>query len=164
MVQDVVRSLGFLCLGTRFKRLGERVQAEAQRTLDALEPPLQAGQHPVLAALDLLGPLTVGELAEAVGISQPGVTRSLAILADQGLVASTQDDADQRRRHVALTDAGRRFVEGAKREAWPRVEAAVAALCADLSGPLLAQLDALEDRLAAAPRERRTGRRGRAAA
>ncbi|TIS34569.1 MAG: transcriptional regulator, partial [Mesorhizobium sp.] len=38
---------------------------------------------------------------------------------------------------------------------WPRIEGAVAELCADLSGPLLGQLAAIEDRLAATPLDRR---------
>ena len=63
MVEDVVRSLGHLCLGTRMKRIGERLQGETQRILDSLEVPIQAGQYPLLGAIDRLGPLTVGELA-----------------------------------------------------------------------------------------------------
>ena len=39
----------------------------------------------------------------------------------------------------------------AKRDVWPRIQEAVADLCADLDGPLLEQLAAIEDGLAAAP-------------
>jgi hypothetical protein len=38
---------------------------------------------------------------------------------------------------------------------WPRIRAAVADLCGDLDGPLLEQLAAIEDGLAAAPLDRR---------
>ena len=38
---------------------------------------------------------------------------------------------------------------------WPRVEAAVRDLCGDLSGPLLQQLDAIEDGLISTPLPRR---------
>ena len=31
MVEDVVRALGYLTLGTRMKRIGERLQADTQR-------------------------------------------------------------------------------------------------------------------------------------
>ncbi|TIS80374.1 MAG: MarR family transcriptional regulator [Mesorhizobium sp.] len=157
-MEDVIRSLGFLCLGSRFKRIGERLQADTQRVLDRLDVPVQSSQYPLLAALDRLGPLPVGELAQALGIAQPGVTRSVALLAELGLVEVSPSNNDQRRRIVALTRNGRRLVDVAKRDVWPRIEKAVANLCVDLSGPLLDQLAAIEDGLAAAPLHRRPGR------
>jgi hypothetical protein len=54
MVEDVVRSFGFLTLGTRMKRIGERLQADTQRIMDDLGAPLQASQYPFLAAIDRL--------------------------------------------------------------------------------------------------------------
>jgi len=163
MVEDVVAALGFLCLGTRFKRIGERLQAETQRLLDELEVKVPSSRYPFLAALDRLGPLTIGELAQAIGISQPAVTRSLTQLVDLGLVEAGTSPEDQRRRVVALSAAGRRLVETGKRDVWPRLEAAVADLCAPLSGPLLEQLAAIEEGLADLPLDRRAARRREAA-
>ncbi|KRB29608.1 MarR family transcriptional regulator [Mesorhizobium sp. Root695] len=155
MMEDVIRSLGYLCLGSRLKRIGEQLQADAQRLLDGLEVPLQSSQYPLLAALDKLGPLAVGELARSLGLTQPGVTRSVSLLAELGLVEAIQSDGDQRRRVVSLSGRGQRLVDVAKRDVWPRIESAVADLCRDLSGPLLDQLAAIEDGLAAAPLDRR---------
>ncbi|TIU44734.1 MAG: MarR family transcriptional regulator, partial [Mesorhizobium sp.] len=73
---------------------------------------------PLLAALDRLGPLPVGELAQSLGVAQPGVTRSVALLAELGLVEVNPADDDQRRRIVSLTGNGRRLVDRAKREIW----------------------------------------------
>ncbi|WP_256753334.1 MarR family winged helix-turn-helix transcriptional regulator [Mesorhizobium sp. Mes31] len=154
-MEDVLRSLGFLCLGSRLKRIGEQLQADTQRLLDCLDVPVQSSQYPLLAALDRLGPLPVGELAQSLGITQPGVTRSVSLLADLGLVEVTQSDGDQRRRMVSLTKSGQGLVDVAKRDVWPRIEGAVADLCRDLSGPLLDQLAAIEDGLATAPLDRR---------
>ncbi|RVD23670.1 MULTISPECIES: MarR family transcriptional regulator [unclassified Mesorhizobium] len=154
-MEDIIRSLGFLCLGSRFKRIGEQLQADTQRVLDELEVRVQSSQYPLLAALDRLGPLPVGELAQSLGIAQPGVTRSVALLTELGLVEVSPSNDDQRRRIVSLSRNGRRLVDVAKREVWPRIERAVAALCADLSGPLLGQLAEIEDRLAASPLDRR---------
>lgn len=157
MVEDIVRAFGHLTLGTRLKRVGERLQADTQKIMDEMEVPLQASQYPFLAALDRLGPLTIGELAEAVGITQPGATRSASELARLGLVKARQAPEDQRRRIVALTPKGRRLVDHAKRNVWPRIERAVADLCGDLSGPLLEQLARIEDGLADVPLHRRVG-------
>ena len=154
-MEDVLRSLGFLCLGSRLKRLGEQLQADTQRLVDGLDVRVQSSQYPLLAALDRLGPLPVGELAQSLGVTQPGVTRSVSLLADLGLVDVTQSQDDQRRRMVSLTTTGQRLVDVAKRDVWPQVENAVADLCRDLSGPLLDQLAAIEDGLAATPLYRR---------
>ncbi len=155
MVEDVVRAMGFLCLGSRMKRIGERLQADTQRMLDTLEVPLQASQYPFLAALDRLGPLAIGDLADAIGITQPGATRTLAQLVELGLVEATQPRDDQRRRIMSLTEKGRQLVDDAKRDVWPRIEGAVIDLCDGLSGPLLNQLASIEDGLAASPLDRR---------
>jgi DNA-binding MarR family transcriptional regulator len=161
-MEDVVRSLGFLCLGSRLKRIGEQMQADTQRVLDRLDVPVQSSQYPLLAALDRLGPLPVGELAQCLGIAQPGVTRSVALLTELGLLEVSPSNDDQRRRIVSLSRNGWRLVDVAKREVWPRIEKAVADLCADLSGPLLDQLAAIEGGLAAAPLDRRAERTGAA--
>lgn len=155
-MEDIIRSLGYLTLGSRLKRIGEQLQADTQRLLDGLEVPVQSSQYPLLAALDRLGPLPVGELAQSLGVTQPGVTRSVALLAELGLVEVIQSDGDQRRRMVSLTGNGQRLVDTAKRDVWPRIENAVANLCKNLSGPLLDQLAAIEDGLAAIPLDRRT--------
>jgi DNA-binding MarR family transcriptional regulator len=164
LMEDVVRSLGFLCLGSRLKRIGEQLQADAQRLLDGLDVPVQSSQYPLLAALDRLGPLAVGELAQCLGITQPGVTRSVSDLADLGLVRTAQSSGDQRRRIVSLTKRGQRLVDTARQDVWPRIEHAVADLCEDLRGPLLDQLAAIEDGLAAVPLDRRVERGRREAA
>jgi DNA-binding MarR family transcriptional regulator len=155
MVEDIVRQLGHLTLGTRLKRIGERLQSQTQRILNAQEVPIQAAQFPFLAAVDRLGPLTVGELAEAVGMTQPGATRALAQLAEEGFVEITNASDDQRRKLVTLTRQGKRLVEIGKRDVWPVIEMAVKDVCRKLSGPLLEQLAALEDGINEEPLDRR---------
>lgn len=155
MVEDIVRTYGFLTLGTRFRRIGERLQADAQQIIAAHGDPVQAAQYPFLAAIERLGPVTVGELAEAVGVTQPGATRALAQLVESGLVQARTASDDQRRRIVSLTAEGSSLVNAARRDVWPRIEAAVADLCGGLSGPLLDQLAVIEDGLSEKPLVRR---------
>lgn len=141
---DALRALGLTALGSRFKRLGERLQAEAQEILSRVEPAVASGQHPMLWAIERHGPLTIGELAERLGVTQPGVTRALGQLAEAGLIEVVTPADDARRRLVSLTPAGTRFVETARREAWPAVEQAVADLCAGFADELLANLGKME--------------------
>lgn len=146
---DVLRDLGPIFLGSRLKRLGERFQSGAARVITDAGLPLQPTHMPLLAALDR-GPLTVGQLVEAVGSSQPGVTRAAGQLIDMGLVQSLPG-IDLRQRTLSLTSAGEAAMVRTKLLLWPRVEKAVNEICDDLSGPLLDQIARIEAALAAKP-------------
>lgn len=161
MVDDVVRNLGYLTLGTRFKRIGDRLQSDATRIAAAHGVAIQSHQYPFLGALGRFGPMTIGEMAEAVGITQPGVTRGIGQLAKLGMVKVRPGRSDRRQRIISLTAAGRRQLELGRKVVWPLVEAAVADLCSQLSGPLLDQLAALEEGLAARPLDQRIDAAGR---
>ena len=156
VIEDVVRELGHLSLGTRLKRIGETLQAQTQAVLAAHGFEQPAAWFPLLAALDRLGPLSVGELSQAVGVTQPVVTRSLKGLEDDGLVESEASEADRRVRRIPLSRKGRALVERSQRDAWPAIEAAVAEACAGLEGDLLRQLAMLEDALVDKPLPART--------
>jgi DNA-binding MarR family transcriptional regulator len=157
-ITDIVRELGHLTLGSRLKRLGERLQAQTQVLLAEAQISLPASHFPALAALDRLGPLGVGELAQAVGISQPGISRMMENLKSDGFVTSQRRRGDRRLRPIALTKAGQQLIARSKQLSWPRVEAAIADACTAASGPLLAQLAALEEALTAAPLHVRAAR------
>lgn len=159
-MHDVVKELGFLTLGTRLKRIGESLQAQAQELLASHGMDMPAAHFPLLAALDRLGPLGVGQLSQAVGVSQPVVSRSLVGLEASGLVESSPVAADGRVRRVQLSRAGRELVRRAKRAAWPVVEAAVAQACKPLKGSLLDQLAALEAALEQATLQQRAADAG----
>jgi DNA-binding MarR family transcriptional regulator len=159
MTEDILRRFGHLCLGSRLKRLGERLQADVLRFTESTGLSIQPGQYPLLATIDRNGPQTVGDLTQALGVSQPGVTRNVKHLVEVGLLKITRTHRDQRQRTAALTRLGRQAIERSKREVWPHIEAAVSEICAGLSGPLLEQLGAIEDALAETPLDRRAARR-----
>ncbi|QBK04640.1 MarR family transcriptional regulator [Hylemonella gracilis] len=148
MIEDVVKELGHLSLGTRLKRIGETLQAQTQAVLAAHGFDQPAAHFPLLAALDRLGALSVGDLGQAVGVSQPVVTRSLGGLENNGLVQSETSEDDRRVRRVGLSRKGRALVQRAKGVAWPAIETSVAHACSGLKGDLLTQLAALEKALA----------------
>lgn len=149
--EDTIEALGLLTLGSRLKRLGERLQAEVQPILNHLNPSVAASHHPLLAALDRHAALTVGKLAGTLGVSQPGVTRAVGQLTEMGLVQVAMAEVDGRRRLVSLSPAGRKLVAAAKRKAWPQVERATADLCDGFGDELLRHLASIEDRLTLEP-------------
>jgi len=146
-VDDHIRAGGFLMLGTRLKRLGDRLQADAQRVLSRGGVDVPAGLMPLLAVVHRHGPLAVTDVARAVRIAQPGATRALDRLRHLGLVCDVHHQDDQRVHLVALTPSAEELVARLRSGAWLRIDQAVSAICRDLDGPLLTQLAALEDAL-----------------
>lgn len=160
MSEDIIKRLGYLCMGSRLKRLGERMQADVLRFVESEGLDIQPAQYPLLAAIDCNGPMTVGDLADTLGVSQPGVTRNVTRLVDMNLIEIAKAGPDRRQKTLALTKAGRQLIAHSKREIWPRIEAAVSEICAG-NGPLLKQLAAIEDAMAETPLDKRAARRAR---
>ncbi|MEM9629958.1 MAG: MarR family transcriptional regulator [Pseudomonadota bacterium] len=152
MVEDVVRSLGYGTLGSRLKRIGEKLQAQTQEVAAELTgTDLPTPHYPVLAALDRSGPMSIGDLARALGQTQPGVTRMINKMKTAGLVKAMQDDNDKRISKIALTDDGKNKAGYFKQALWPNILLAVEDACSDLDGSFLDQLAQLEDALTSAP-------------
>jgi DNA-binding MarR family transcriptional regulator len=58
---------------------------------------------------------SMGDLAEAVGLSRPGITSTVNRLVEDGLVTRERGGADRRLLHARLTPAGRDRVQEARR-------------------------------------------------
>lgn len=144
MTTDALADLGQLFLGSRLKRLADRLQADAAASLQAMDLPIQPAQQLLLATLRRRGPLTVGALAQQLRISQPTVTRTVLALIEQGLITASREGRDQRHKTLTLSAEGEALIARAERELWPRVEAAVAEMCARLEGSFLEQITMLE--------------------
>ena len=148
-MSDVIHDMGASFLGSRLKRLGERMQAGAARVITAAGLKVQPAHMPLLVALDGRA-LTIGQLVDAVGISQPGVTRGVGQLVTMGLVRA-ETGSDQRHRTISLTDDGAAAIARAKLFVWPQVGEAVDRLLAGRADALLAILADVEEALAATP-------------
>ncbi|MBR2270091.1 GNAT family N-acetyltransferase [Sphingobium sp.] len=146
---DVIREGGIGFLGSRLKRLGERMQAGAARVTADAGLPVQPAHMAFLAALDGEA-RTVGQLVQAIGVSQPGVTRAIGQLVDLGLVRSEQGE-DQRQRTISLTPEGMAVLARARVHVWPPVEDAVRTLLGQGADAFMAQIIALETALAETP-------------
>ena len=91
---------------------------------------LRLGQDHLLAQLWKRDGQTPGEIAKAVGVSTPAVTKTATVLGKQGLLVRRADEHDNRLVRLWLTDAGRALQRAVERER----DAIEAALTAGLSG------------------------------
>lgn len=72
-------------------------------------------QLSALASIEHHGPITLGDLATHERVQPPTMTRIVAALADQGLVAREVDPDDRRVARVRVTSAGRRLLARSRR-------------------------------------------------
>jgi DNA-binding MarR family transcriptional regulator len=91
---------------------------------------LRLGQDHLLAALWEQDGRTPGEVAAAVNVSTPAVTKMATRLADAGLIVRRDDDHDHRLVRLWLTDAGSALRLPVQRER-RRIERAVTADLSD---------------------------------
>ena len=72
---------------------------------------LYAGQDGVILALAEQDGLTTGQLAHALGVKPPTMTRTIGRMEAQGFLVRREDAGDGRLSKVFLTDAGRSAVD-----------------------------------------------------
>lgn len=149
MKSDLLHHLGPAFLGSRLKRLGERMQAGATRVTAAAGLPMQPSHMPILAALDDQE-LTIGDIVTTVGTSQPGITRAVSQLVEMGLVQSKPGE-DQRKRAISLTPAGKAAWARTQLHVLPQLDVAVRTLLGDQTDTFIRQISDAEKALAATP-------------
>ena len=96
-------------------RLNRRLRA--QRDVEGV---VTLTQLSAMASLHRHGPLTPGELAVCERVQPPSMTRVIAALAEHGFVDRSPHPTDGRQTVVALTEAGRDYVDAevSARERW----------------------------------------------
>jgi DNA-binding MarR family transcriptional regulator/N-acetylglutamate synthase-like GNAT family acetyltransferase len=154
-MRDVMAGEGLVMLGSRLKRLAERLQAGADVVAKDCGMPVGPSHMPLLTALYREGELSIGGAAEYMGISQPAVTRLVGQLVALDLATTAADADDQRSRLIALTPKGRTMMDDAMVALWPRLEAAVREVGGDQA--LLDRIGWMEQALAAGPLGTRPG-------
>lgn len=108
---DAVAAMGQVALGTRIKRLGDILQGQAARALDAEGLGLAPGHMVIFLTLKRHAPLSVTDLAQHIGISQPAVTRMVLALKGRGYIGEHPSPDDARRTLLSLTGEGARLVD-----------------------------------------------------
>jgi DNA-binding MarR family transcriptional regulator len=111
------------------------------------DPPLGRRHVALLAHIGTEGDRTVSELAEALGLSLPAVSKLTRELEDHRLIERSEDPADRRRTVIRLHEATAQAVRGWLAQRSKPLEQALAALDADERAAFLKGLRALGDAL-----------------
>lgn len=142
---------GVLALGSRFKALSDHFYDAADAIYRGAGISLQARWFPVVRLLHERGPMSVTDIAEAVGQSHPAISQLASRLAKEGWLQATGDPRDRRRRTLALTARAEAEVRAAQ-PVWQAIRAELEQRLATQQGAgLLQALSSIEEDLAARP-------------
>lgn len=150
---DYTRRQGAAALGGRLRRLSERIDREAFEVYSTRGLDFEQRWFGPVNLLDRFGPLSVGELAQALGISHASVSQSRAALVRAGHVRALPDASDGRSRRLELTTSGRRLA-ARLRPVWEAMERVARALDEEAGG-VVVRLERLERALESRPLDER---------
>ena len=132
-------------IGTRLRRLLERLTAEADHLYEDAGLPIRVRHFHVLYALECCGPLTIVDIAERAGFSHSAVSQTVKKLVEMGFLALNPTD-DARQKQVSFTPGGHALMERV-RPIWRQWDSANKAMLSEGQHDLLAALGELEDAL-----------------
>ena len=116
-------------LGTKLRHLLALLDDDVQAVYDELGVPFRPRFYPIVQQLLRHDECGVTALAEAVGVSQPAMTQTLAEMRKLGLLSSSPGE-DPRQRLTRLTDSGRELA-GRLERVWRATTASAAELEAE---------------------------------
>ncbi|HEY9680213.1 MAG TPA: bifunctional helix-turn-helix transcriptional regulator/GNAT family N-acetyltransferase [Oculatellaceae cyanobacterium] len=105
---DFLDEMGSLALGSRLRRLSERLGQEVSAVYKLQNLDFQPKWFPVFRFVAQQGSASVTDIATAIGITHPAVNLISDELLKAGLVTSVADRGDKRRRILSLSASGKR--------------------------------------------------------
>lgn len=90
---------------------------------------------PVMRTLENGGARTIGQIAEAAGITQPAATQTIALMLREGLLSAAASRQDARQKLITLSPQGQALLPQL-RLCWQATRAAADSLDGDLPYPL----------------------------
>ena len=155
MHNDFLDELGELALGSRLKRLSEKMLSDAANIYQDFGVNVQPKWFTLLALIHRKQQVNVVEASGYLGLSQPAISQFCRQLAEQGLVNFVTCEQDSRRRVLSLTPAGKEEVNKML-PMWQAVQKAAEQLCSEFENDFYHSLRKCEKALAAKSLQQRT--------
>jgi DNA-binding MarR family transcriptional regulator len=143
---ELIRKLGELATASRIKRLSESLMQDVGRIYKEQGFKFEPKWFLIFYQLSQQSAMSVTELAREVGITYPAVNQLAAEMAKAGLVGSTSDPKDKRKRLLSLTEKGQSLAASVK-PLWAVIESSTVELLSELDCNFLQMIGQIEDAL-----------------
>lgn len=127
---DFLDELAEVALGSRLKRLSERLGADGAQVYKTLGHDVQPKWFTLLVLLHRKQMVNVMDAARLLGLTQPAISQFAKELIKQQLVITAPDATDSRRKNLSLSADGQQLVERLQ-PMWDAVELASKQLCSE---------------------------------
>lgn len=144
-ISDFSRAAGATALAARLRRLSERIDRDGARIYALQNVRFEQRWYGLLNQLVLNGPMSIGDIAQALRITHVSVSQASRSLEAQGIVSSEISPSDARRRQLNLTPKGVDLVAQLA-PVWQALNAVSEELNAE-AGDVVDLLDRLDDAL-----------------
>ena len=127
-------------LGTQLRHLTELLDGAVSRAYEQDGLSHRPRYFPVMRALVEQSPLSVTQIANKSGITQPAATQTIALMIREGILISNQDADDSRQKLIEMTPYARSLLPRLQ-DCWGAVTQAANRLDSELPFPLSQILD-----------------------
>jgi DNA-binding MarR family transcriptional regulator/predicted GNAT family N-acyltransferase len=107
---DLIRELGVLAFASRLRRISEKLSKDVSKFYKAQNIDFEARWFPVFYLLKDGRSMAVTEIASALGMTHPSVNQIAKSMANRGILTSSRDNNDERRRLLRLTKKGKLLI------------------------------------------------------
>ena len=125
-------------------RLGDALARLTRAARRELALPIGASAVAALATVERTGPIRLGDLARHEGVTPATLSRIVSVLEEEGYAVRTTDAADRRSSWLDITSAGRRLLDGVRRDRAAIIGARLERLSQEHQLAVAAALDAIE--------------------
>lgn len=106
----LIKQLEELAFATRLKILNERLIQDAAKVYKSLNIDFEPRWFAIFYLLNIKSPLSITEISNELGISQPAVTQIADILTKKGYVSHVKDKTDIRKRMLSLSKKAKELI------------------------------------------------------
>ena len=107
---SIVKQLGHLAIGTRFRMLTDSLMQDADKIYKSLDLDFEPRWFTVFYLINQKSPITVTEITEQLGYSQPAVTQIANSLTKKKLIKSVKGKVDSRKKLFTITPKGKELL------------------------------------------------------
>ncbi len=146
MTIDYLNSLGNLALGSRLKRLSDRLAQEVAQVYREQGIAFEPRWFTVFRYVAECGTASVTDIATAVGVTHPAINQISEELTRAGYLNSITDRSDKRKRMLSLSTKGKKIKEQME-STWKVLHAALSDVSEEIQNNLVNQSMRFENAL-----------------
>lgn len=143
---DYLQELGGLALGSRLKRLSERLVQEVAKVYEARNIQFSPRWFPIFRYIGETGSASITDIAKAIGVTHPAVNQTANELLEAKLLTASTDSIDKRKRILSLSARGKKLYTELQ-SVWTGLHASVSDLIEETDNSLPNALSAFEKAL-----------------